>query len=89
MNALEIKNLSKSFDGFALQNVSLTLPMGSALGLIGENGAGNPRRSRFCSVSSGATAAKFSCLGKAPAKIPQQAARTSASYSTRAASRTD
>ena len=40
MNALEIKNLSKSFDGFALQNVSLTLPMGSALGLIGENGAG-------------------------------------------------
>lgn len=40
MNALEIKNLSKSFDGFALENVSLTLPMGSALGLIGENGAG-------------------------------------------------
>ena len=40
MNALEIKDLSKSFGGFSLQNLSLTVPMGSALGLIGENGAG-------------------------------------------------
>lgn len=40
MNALEIENLSKSFGGFSLQNLSLSVPMGSALGLIGENGAG-------------------------------------------------
>ena len=40
MNALEIKNLSKSFPGFQLDNLSLTLPMGCIMGLIGENGAG-------------------------------------------------
>ncbi len=40
MNALEIKNLSKSFSGFYLDNLSLTLPSGCIMGLIGENGAG-------------------------------------------------
>jgi len=40
MNALEIKNLSKSFPGFQLDNLNLTLPMGCIMGLIGENGAG-------------------------------------------------
>ncbi len=40
MNALEIKNLTKSFDGFKLDNLSLTLPSGCIMGLIGENGAG-------------------------------------------------
>lgn len=39
-NALEIKNLTKSFKGFKLDNVSLTLPNGCIMGLIGENGAG-------------------------------------------------
>ncbi len=40
MNALEIKNASKSFSGFCLDNISLTLPSGCIMGLIGENGAG-------------------------------------------------
>ncbi len=40
MNALEITNVSKSFSGFCLDNVSLTLPSGCIMGLIGENGAG-------------------------------------------------
>lgn len=40
MNALEIKNLCKSYPGFALDNLNLTLPGGCILGLIGENGAG-------------------------------------------------
>lgn len=40
MNALEIKNLTKKFPGFALDKLSLTLPAGCILGLIGENGAG-------------------------------------------------
>ena len=40
MNALEIRDLSKDFAGFRLDNLSLTLPAGCILGLIGENGAG-------------------------------------------------
>ena len=40
MNALEIKNLCKTYPGFALDNLNLTLPQGCILGLIGENGAG-------------------------------------------------
>ena len=40
MNALEIKNLTKTFSGFKLDNLSLTLPSGCIMGLIGENGAG-------------------------------------------------
>ncbi len=40
MNALEIKNLTKKFNGFTLDNLNLTLPSGCIMGLIGENGAG-------------------------------------------------
>lgn len=40
MNALEIKNVSKSYTGFQLDNLNLTLPSGCIMGLIGENGAG-------------------------------------------------
>ena len=40
MNSLEIKNVSKSFSGFCLDNINLTLPSGCIMGLIGENGAG-------------------------------------------------
>ena len=40
MNALEIRNLTKSYPGFTLDHLNLTLPCGCILGLIGENGAG-------------------------------------------------
>lgn len=40
MNAIELNNVCKSFDGFKLNNVSFNLPTGCILGLIGENGAG-------------------------------------------------
>jgi len=40
MNALEIKNLNKAFPGFQLRDLSLTLPSGCIMGLVGENGAG-------------------------------------------------
>lgn len=39
-NCIEIKGLCKSFDGFALDHIDLTVPGGSIMGLIGENGAG-------------------------------------------------
>ena len=40
MNAIEIKNISKHYPGFSLENLNLTLPSGCIMGLVGENGAG-------------------------------------------------
>lgn len=41
MNAIEIRNLSKSFRGmYAVDNLSMTVPVGSIYGFIGENGSG-------------------------------------------------
>jgi len=41
MNAIEIKNLTKSFRGLkAIDNLNLTVPVGSIYGFIGENGSG-------------------------------------------------
>jgi len=40
MNALEIRDLTKSYPGFTLDRLNLTLPCGCIMGLIGENGAG-------------------------------------------------
>lgn len=40
MNAIEIKNLCKAYKDFKIDNLSLTLPGGCILGLVGENGAG-------------------------------------------------
>lgn len=39
-NAVEIRGLCKSFDGFRLDGVDLDVPRGYVVGLIGENGAG-------------------------------------------------
>ena len=39
-NALEISGLCKQYKGFALKDVSFTLPRGCVMGLVGENGAG-------------------------------------------------
>ncbi|HJA99975.1 MAG TPA: ABC transporter ATP-binding protein [Candidatus Mediterraneibacter merdavium] len=38
--ALEVKNLTKSYKDFKIDNISLELPYGTVMGLIGENGAG-------------------------------------------------
>ena len=41
MNAIEIKNLSKSFRGlYAVDGLSMTVPVGAIYGFIGENGSG-------------------------------------------------
>lgn len=39
-NILEIENLNKKYNGFALKNINIKLPKGMIMGLIGENGAG-------------------------------------------------
>ena len=40
MNAIEVRNVCKAYQNFQLDHVSLTLPEGTILGLVGENGAG-------------------------------------------------
>ena len=39
-NAIEIKGITKKYDGFTLDNVSFEIPKGSIMGFIGQNGAG-------------------------------------------------
>lgn len=39
-NAIVIKNLTKKYNEFTLNNVSFTVPKGSIMGFVGENGAG-------------------------------------------------
>lgn len=39
-NDLEVRNLSKTFGGFRLHDISFSLPKGYIMGLIGPNGAG-------------------------------------------------
>lgn len=40
MNAIEMKNVSKSYSDFTLKDINLCLPEGCIMGLVGENGAG-------------------------------------------------
>ena len=47
MNAIELKDLSKSYPDFTLDRLTLTLPSGCIMGLIGENGAGKSTTMRL------------------------------------------
>ena len=51
-SAIEVRNLTKQYPGFALKDVSFQIPEGSIVGFIGENGAGK------------STAEKLHCLAR-------------------------
>ena len=38
--AIQVKNLTKTYKDFSLDSISLALPCGTVMGLVGENGAG-------------------------------------------------
>ena len=40
MHAIELMDVSKQFKNFSIKNLHLTIPTGSIVGLVGENGAG-------------------------------------------------
>lgn len=62
-NAIEIRNLTKKFDGFTLQDITLDLPKGCILGLIGENGAGKSTTIRLIMNALKKDGGKVSVLG--------------------------
>lgn len=64
MNALEVKNVCKSYDGFELRDVNLTLPEGCILGLIGENGAGKSTLIRILMGITKSDSGEVRMLGK-------------------------
>lgn len=40
MDAIKIQNVTKHYDGFSIKNLDLTIPKGTVMGLVGQNGAG-------------------------------------------------
>lgn len=64
MNALEIRDLCKSYPGFSLQNLTLTLPQGCIMGLIGKNGAGKSTTIRLILEMAQIDSGSIRILGK-------------------------
>ena len=63
MNAIEIKNVSKSFGDFAIQNLNFELPQGAICGLVGENGAGKSTTIRLIMHALRPDSGEISVLG--------------------------
>lgn len=66
MNAIEIKNLTKHYQGFSLDNLNLTLPSGCIMGLVGENGAGKSTTIRLLLGTAKADSGEITVLGGKP-----------------------
>ena len=64
MNAIEIKNLNKSYPGFTLDNLNLTLPSGCIMGLVGENGAGKSTTIKLILGMGKADSGEIAVLGR-------------------------
>ena len=64
MNAIEIKNVSKHYMGFSLENLNLTLPNGCIMGLVGENGAGKSTTIRLILGMSRPDAGEITVFGQ-------------------------
>ena len=63
MNAIEVNGITKQYPSFTLNNVTLTLPAGCIMGLVGENGAGKTTLLRLIMGAAGADAGTATVLG--------------------------
>ena len=62
-NAIELRNVCRSFAGFELQDVTFALPTGCILGLVGENGAGKSTTIRLIMNAIARDGGEISVLG--------------------------
>lgn len=63
MNAIEVNNLTKSYGDFTLDNISFTLPAGTIMGLVGENGAGKSTTIKLIMDAAKADSGNISVMG--------------------------
>lgn len=63
-NAIEICGLTKHYDGFTLDNVSFSVPVGSIMGFIGQNGAGKSTTIKAILNIIGVDGGEIKLLGK-------------------------
>ena len=63
-NAIELSGVTKRYDGFTLDNVSFSVPVGSIMGFIGQNGAGKSTTIRAILNIIDIDSGKISILGK-------------------------
>lgn len=64
MNAIELQDVCKHYPDFELNHVSLTLPSGCIMGLIGENGAGKTTLIRLIMGAVSASGGQIRVLGQ-------------------------
>ena len=64
MNAIELNHVTKNYPSFTLKDLSLTLPSGCILGLIGENGAGKSTTIRLLMDAIEPDAGEIKVLGQ-------------------------
>jgi len=62
-NILEIKGLNKTYDSFALKDISFTLPKGYIMGFVGENGSGKTTTIRSILNMANIDSGKISVFG--------------------------
>ena len=63
MNSIEVKNITKSFGDFILNDISFNLPAGTIMGLVGENGAGKSTTIKLIMNTLKADSGEVSVLG--------------------------
>ena len=63
MNAIEIRNVTKNYKGFSLDNISFSLPGGCIMVLVGENGAGKSTTIKLIMNAVRADSGSISVLG--------------------------